>query len=137
MNLYYIMNNYISPKVKRITGILYPVDNEKLLQWSIEELTKLWGTPEIISEAVPFDKTNYYDALYNYNTAKANLDKAMGIPVGIDVTRYISAEADGKSAAKAREEAALNSKAGEEPKLAEVAPVVTIDLANAKPIETK
>ena len=82
-------------------------------------------------------KTNYYDALYNYNTAKANLDKAMGIPVGIDVTRYISAEADGKSAAKAREEAALNSKAGEEPKLAEVAPVVTIDLANAKPIETK
>ena len=82
-------------------------------------------------------KTNYYDALYNYNTAKASLDKAMGIPVGIDVTRYISAEAEGKSAQKAREEAALNSKAGEEPKLSEVAPVVTIDLSNAKPIETK
>lgn len=82
-------------------------------------------------------KTNYYDALYNYNTAKASLDKAMGIPVGIDVTRYISAEAEGKTAAKAREEAALNAKAGEEPKLAEVAPAVTIDLENAKPIEAK
>mgnify|MGYP002623681769 CR=1 FL=1 len=82
-------------------------------------------------------KTNYYDALYNYNTAKANLDKAMGIPVGIDVTRYVSAEEDGKSANKAREEAALNSKAGEEPKHSDVAPVVTIDLSNAKPVSTK
>ena len=80
-------------------------------------------------------KTNYYDALYNYNTAKANLDKAMGIPVGIDVTRYVSAESEGKSAQKAREEAALNTKAGEEPKHSEVAPVVTIDLSNAKPVE--
>jgi len=82
-------------------------------------------------------KTNYYDALYNYNTAKASLDKAMGIPVGIDVTRYVSAELDGKSAKEAREEAALNTEAGEEPKIDEVAPVVTIDLTNAKPVEAK
>ena len=81
-------------------------------------------------------KTNYYDALYNYNTSKASLDKAMGIPVGIDVTRYVSAEADGKSANQAREESALTGKFGEEPKHSEVAPVVTIDLSNAQPIKT-
>ena len=80
-------------------------------------------------------KTNYYDALYNYNTAKADLDKAMGIPVGIDVTRYVSAESEGKTAKEAREEAALNTQAGEEPKSKEVAPVVTIDLSNANSIE--
>lgn len=33
-------------------------------------------------------QTNYYTALYNYNTAKASLDKAMGIPVDLDVTAY-------------------------------------------------
>jgi len=82
-------------------------------------------------------KTNYYDALYSYNTAKADLDKAMGIPVGIDVVRYVSAEADGKSAQEAREEAALTSEASEVPKPAEVAPVVTIDLSNAEPIASK
>ena len=57
------MSDYQSPKVKRITGILYPIDNENLLNWSIEELKKLWGIPEIISESVPFNKTNYYDAI--------------------------------------------------------------------------
>ena len=82
-------------------------------------------------------KTNYYDALYNYNTAKADLDKAMGIPVGIDVTRYITAESDGKTAQEAREEAALNTQSSEVPRPEEVAPVVTIDLSNAKPMQTK
>lgn len=82
-------------------------------------------------------KTNYYDALYNYNTAKANLDKAMGIPVGIDVTRYVSAESEGKTAEEAREEAALNVEASEVPKPEEVAPVVTIDLTNAQPIASE
>ena len=46
------------PKVKLITGILYP--DKKLLDWSIEKLSDLWGTPEIISEPVPFDRTDYY-----------------------------------------------------------------------------
>ena len=82
-------------------------------------------------------KTNYYDALYNYNTSKANLNKAMGIPVGIDVTRYVTAEEEGKNAQEAREEAALNSSSLEEPKPTEVAPVVTIDLSNAEPVITQ
>ena len=49
----------MSIRVKRIAGVLYPTD--ELLRWSIDELTKLWGVPEIISKPVAFDKTNYYD----------------------------------------------------------------------------
>ena len=51
------------PLVKRITGILYPSDNENLLHWSIAELAKIWGEPELFSKSVPFDKTNYYDEI--------------------------------------------------------------------------
>lgn len=79
-------------------------------------------------------KNNYYVALYTYNTAKASLDKAMGIPVSIDVVRYVSAEAEGMSAAEAREEAALTEEAAEVPEMREAAPVVTIDLSEAEPV---
>ena len=48
----------MSIQVKRITGILFPT--EELLQWSINQLSDLWGVPEIVSAPVPFDKTNYY-----------------------------------------------------------------------------
>lgn len=33
--------------------------------------------------------TNYYTALYDYNTSKASLDKAMGIAVDLDIKRYL------------------------------------------------
>lgn len=33
-------------------------------------------------------KSDYNSALYNYNTAKASLDKAMGIPVDLDIAPY-------------------------------------------------
>ena len=48
-------------------------------------------------------RTNYYTSLYSYNTSKASLDKAMGLPVDLDVVRYTAAEQEGKSAPKARE----------------------------------
>ena len=48
------------PRVKRITGILFPSENLELLQWSIERLSEIWGVPEIQSQPVPFDKTDYY-----------------------------------------------------------------------------
>ncbi len=48
----------IIPRVKRIAGILFP--DEELLRWSVERLTEIWGTPEILSSPVPFDKTDYY-----------------------------------------------------------------------------
>ena len=46
------------PRVKRITGILFP--SQELLSWSIEKLSRIWGVPELQSEPVPFDKTDYY-----------------------------------------------------------------------------
>ena len=55
--------NYESPKVKRITGILYPDGNDELLDWTIKELEKIWGVPELSSCPVPFNKTNYYDEI--------------------------------------------------------------------------
>ena len=82
-------------------------------------------------------KTNYFSALYTYNTAKASLDRYMGIPVGIDVTRYVAAEQDGKTANKAREDAAIESEAGEVPTIGEVAPVVTIDLEQSSPLPSE
>lgn len=36
-------------------------------------------------------KGDYISALYNYNTAKASLDKAMGIPVDLDIAPYRNA----------------------------------------------
>lgn len=75
-------------------------------------------------------KNNYYTALYTYNTAKADLDKAMGIPVSIDVVRYVEAESEGKSAAEARQDAALTPDAAEVPEMSDPDPVVTIDLSD-------
>ena len=56
-------------------------------------------------------RTNYYTALYNYNTSKASLDKAMGIPVDLDVTKYMAAQEEGKSAPEAREAGRLHENA--------------------------
>jgi len=48
-------------------------------------------------------RTNYYTALYNYNTSKADLDKAMGIPVDLDAGMYAEATMAGERVNKARE----------------------------------
>ena len=82
-------------------------------------------------------RSNYFTALYNYNTAKASLDRYMGVPVEIDVVRYVASEAEGKTAAQSREEAALNSEAAAVPETAEVAPVVMIDFENASPLPSE
>ena len=83
-------------------------------------------------------RSNYYTALYRYNSAKAALDQSMGIPIGIDVTRYVSAIENGKTAAEAREEAAITDVAAEIPKAGVVAPVVTIsNLDIAAPIPSE
>lgn len=41
-------------------------------------------------------QTNYVTALYTYNTSKAQLDKARGIPVDLDVVKYQEAAKNGK-----------------------------------------
>ncbi|MCR5346801.1 MAG: DUF4416 family protein [Fretibacterium sp.] len=54
------------PLVKRIAGILYPdpkdggPSSEELFDWTLRELTRLWGEPDLVSGPVPFDKTDYY-----------------------------------------------------------------------------
>ena len=78
-------------------------------------------------------RSNYFTALYNYNTAKASLDRYMGVPVEIDVVRYVESEQSGKTAAQSREDAALTTDAAEVPKAEEVAPVVMIDFESDSP----
>lgn len=77
-------------------------------------------------------RVNYYQALYEYNTSKAALDKAMGIPVGIDVTRYVSDVDEGKSAKTARAAAALSADDAVEPKAVPAAPVVMVEQGEAQ-----
>ncbi|MBR1646507.1 MAG: TolC family protein [Selenomonadaceae bacterium] len=79
-------------------------------------------------------RSNYFTALYNYNTAKASLDRYMGVPVEIDVIRYVESEEDGKTAKESREDAALTPEAAEVPEVDEVSPVVTIDFENDSPL---
>ena len=54
-------------------------------------------------------QTNYYTALYNYNTSKAQLDKAMGVPVTVDAVLYDTAVNEGKSADEALEISSINN----------------------------
>ncbi|MBO4779795.1 MAG: TolC family protein, partial [Selenomonadaceae bacterium] len=82
-------------------------------------------------------RSNYFTALYNYNTAKASLDRYMGVPVEIDVVRYVASEGEGKTAAESREEAALNADAAAVPEIDEVAPVVMIDFENSSPLPSE
>lgn len=56
-------------------------------------------------------RTNYYTALYNYNTSKASLDKAMGLPVDIDVVKYRNSRQEGNRLKKVREDAVLHEDA--------------------------
>ena len=66
-------------------------------------------------------RMNYSTALYTYNTGKASLDNAMGVPVDLDAVRYRAAEEEGKRAPDARAAAQLHDDAlFETPKGAEV-----------------
>ena len=56
-------------------------------------------------------RMNYSTALYSYNTGKASLDNAMGVPVDLDAVRYRAAEEDGARAQGARAAAHLHDNA--------------------------
>ena len=55
-------------------------------------------------------RMNHSTALYSYNAAKAAMEKAIGLPVDVQVSKYVEAVAAGKSSAKALQEAALSEK---------------------------
>ena len=82
-------------------------------------------------------RSNYFTALYTYNTARASLERYMGVPVEIDVVRYVESEHAGKKAAQSREDAALNPDAAKVPETDEVAPVVMIDFENESPLPSQ
>ena len=76
------------------------------------------------SDNLTLARMNYSTALYTYNTGKASLDNAMGVPVDLDAVRYRAAEADGELAKGARTLAQLHDDAlFETPKGSEVRPV--------------
>lgn len=53
-------------------------------------------------------RMNYYTALYNYNTYKAALDTAMGVPVDVSAYNYSMEEDKSHSLQKARDAGALD-----------------------------
>lgn len=53
-------------------------------------------------------QTNYYNALYSYNIACAALNKAIGIPVNINVPLYVETEKITKSSDKALKKSEIN-----------------------------
>ncbi|MBD3878552.1 MAG: TolC family protein [Quinella sp. 1Q5] len=55
-------------------------------------------------------QTNFFTALYDYNVSKAQLDKAMGVPIYIDVVLYDESVQNGKSADFALKNSILNDK---------------------------
>ena len=59
-------------------------------------------------EKVVETRNNYYTALYNYNTSRAQLEKAMGVPVLIDALIYAEAEQSGKSSKKSLQAAQIS-----------------------------
>ena len=63
------------------------------------------------SEKLTSAQTNYYTALYDYNTSKASLDKAMGLPIDIDVAKYRASQQAGNSLKKVRQDALINENA--------------------------
>ena len=63
------------------------------------------------NEKLTLAETNYYTALYNYNTSKASLDKAMGLPIDIDVVKYRESRQQGNTLKKVRQDALLNDTA--------------------------
>ena len=58
-------------------------------------------------EKVVETRNNYYTALYNYNTSRTELEKAMGVPIVIDALLYSEAQQAGKSEKKTLEAATI------------------------------
>lgn len=67
-------------------------------------------------EKVVETRNNYYTALYNYNTSRAQLEKAMGVPVKIDALIYAEAEQMGNSSPKSLEIATVADADDKNPK---------------------
>lgn len=61
-------------------------------------------------EKVVETRNNYYSAICDYNTSRAQLEKAMGIPVETDAEKYVDAERAGRSSKKSLEAARVTKR---------------------------
>lgn len=99
------MNMRAAEENIKISQVAFKQANEsyEISQIRYEEGVDILLTVTNAQDKLTQAQTNYYTAFYDYNRYKVALDKAMGIPVDINIPRYISAEKSGKSAKKAFE----------------------------------
>lgn len=64
-------------------------ESYKIAQIRYEEGVDILLSVTNAQEKLTQARANYYSALYSYNLYKAALEKAMGIPVGLDVPEYM------------------------------------------------
>lgn len=64
-------------------------ESYKIAQVRYEEGVDILLSVTNAQEKLTQARANYYSALYSYNLYKAALEKAMGIPVGLDVPEYM------------------------------------------------
>lgn len=78
-------------------------------------------------------QTTYINALYNYNTSKAELDQSMGVKVGLDIAKYHKDEVDEDLPIKPSSDTSQNMSASE----AGIVSPVIVHVADAvRPSET-
>ena len=104
-----VHNAYINLKTaeKNIATTAAAVDKAEE-EFSISQIRYVEGVDTNLNvmnaqEKVVETRNNYYTALYNYNTSRAQLEKAMGVPVAIDALIYAESLQNGNSADKALE----------------------------------
>ena len=110
-----VHNAYINLKTaeKNIATTAAAVDKAEE-EFSISQIRYVEGVDTNLNvmnvqEKVVETRNNYYTALYNYNTSRAQLEKAMGVPVAIDALIYAESLQNGNSADKALEISTVKS----------------------------
>ncbi len=76
-------------------------DSYKISQVRYEEGVDIIISVTNAQEKLTQARSNYMTALYQYNLSRANLEKAMGVPVGFDALAYVEAAGQGASADEA------------------------------------
>ena len=65
-------------------------------------------------EKVVETRNNFYSAVYDYNTSRAQLERAIGRPVITDADVYVEAERAGKSSKRSLEAARVTGHGNDE-----------------------
>ena len=88
------------PLVKRVAGVLYP--DEARWAWVLDELTRLWGTPDLVSKPVPFTMTDYYRDIAPFLLRRFVCLPALADAGGLADWKRQSREIEGRSRAPVR-----------------------------------